>query len=124
MATDFAYQFGNDYGGSSTFNEAYAELSLPLLKGVTGANLLAADLAGRESWYDNKAAYGCEHRTGRQGHRLAARPGKASLVYEPLAGVRFRGSESHDSRAPNPRDLVLLADLRAGRSVRRVLLLG
>jgi outer membrane receptor protein involved in Fe transport len=30
---------------------------------------------------------------------------KASLVWEPIDGIRFRGAQSHDSRAPDPRDL-------------------
>ncbi len=104
IATDFAYQFGNDYGGTITFNEVYAELNLPLLKGVKGANLLGVNVAGRESWYENKANYGVDVVPGTKNKGSLA-TWKAAVVYEPIAGIRFRGSQSHDSRAPNPRDL-------------------
>jgi outer membrane receptor protein involved in Fe transport len=104
IATDFAYQFGNDYGGSSTFNEVYAEVNLPLLKDAPGAKLLGLNLAGRETWYNNTADYGVNIVPGTKNTGSLA-TWKAALVYEPLEGIRFRGSQSHDSRAPNPRDL-------------------
>ena len=104
IATDFAYQFGNDYGGASTFHEVYAELNMPLLKDVTGARLLGLNVAGRESWYENKADYGVNIVPGSKNSGSLA-TWKVAVVYDPVAGIRFRGSQSHDSRAPNPRDL-------------------
>lgn len=104
IATDFAYQFGNDYGGSTTFNEVYAELNFPLLKGLPYANLLGLNVAGRESWYNNTADYGVDIVPGTKNTGSLA-TWKAAVVFEPIAGIRFRGSQSHDSRAPNPRDL-------------------
>lgn len=104
IATDFAYQFGNDYGGSSTFNEVYAEVNLPLLRDAPGAKLLGVNLAGRETWYNNTADYGVNIVPGTKNTGSLATY-KAALVWEPIESIRFRGSQSHDSRAPNPRDL-------------------
>ena len=104
VATDFAYQFGNDYGGSSTYNEVYAELNLPLLKNAFLAKNLDLDITGRDSFYSNEAMYGVDVTPGAKG--TGSLPTwKAALVWEPLDGIRFRGSQSHDSRAPDPRDL-------------------
>ena len=103
-ASDFAYQYGNDYGGATTMNEVYAEFSLPLLKNVPFAKSLSLDVSGRDTFYVNQANYGVAVVPGSQG--TGSLPTwKASLVYEPLEGIRFRGSQSHDSRDPDPRDL-------------------
>ncbi len=104
IATDFAYQFGNDYGGVSTFHEVYAELDLPLLRGRPGAQLLGMNIAGRNTWYENKADYGVNIVPGTKNSGSLA-TWKATMVYDPVPGIRFRGSHSRDSRAPNPRDL-------------------
>ncbi|HEV2700204.1 MAG TPA: TonB-dependent receptor [Steroidobacteraceae bacterium] len=104
VATDFSYQFGNDYGGSSTYNEVYAEFNFPLLKNVFLAKTLQLDLTGRESRYDNVADYGVDVVPGAEGKGNLP-TWKASLVWEPIDGIRFRGAQSHDSRAPDPRDL-------------------
>jgi len=103
-ATDLDYQYGNDYGGSSTMNEVYAELSLPLLKDAPFARILALDVAGRESFYTNKALYGVDIVPGTEGTGSLFTY-KASLVWSPVDSLRLRGSYSHDSRAPDPRDL-------------------
>ena len=103
-ATDLDYQYGNDYGGSSTFNEIYSEFNLPLLKNVPFARILALDIAGRESFYKNKALYGVDVTPGAEGTGSLLTY-KASLIWSPVEDFRFRGSYSHDSRAPDPRDL-------------------
>ena len=103
-ATDFAYQFGNDYGGSSTYNEVFLEANFPLLKNAYLAKTLEVDVTGRDSFYDNKALYGVDITPGAEG-KGSLPTWKASLVYEPIDGIRFRGAQSHDSRAPDPRDL-------------------
>ena len=68
-------------------------------------------MTGRESHYDNEALYGVDVVPGAEG--TGSLPTwKASLVWEPLEGIRFRGSQSHDSRAPDPRDLYYSQTLR------------
>ncbi|MGC1457580.1 MAG: TonB-dependent receptor [Steroidobacteraceae bacterium] len=107
-STDFTIQYGNPFGGVVSVNEAYLESNLPLLKDLPFAHLLEVDLAARESRYSNKELYGLNldqdpTASTTSSHNLTT--WKISSVYEPLEGIRFRGSESRDSRAPNFREL-------------------
>ena len=113
VTSDFAYQYGNDYGGSTTMNEVYAEFNLPLLKNVPFAKTLELDIAGRESFYTNEALYGVDVVPGTE-NKGSLPTWKASLVWEPIEGIRFRGSQSHDSRDPDPRDLYYSQTFVAG----------
>jgi iron complex outermembrane recepter protein len=102
--TDFQYQFGNAYDGTVNVDEVYTEFNLPLLKNLPFAKVLELDLAGRESRYQNEALYAVGIDPGTTNtHDLTT--WKASMIYEPVEGLRFRASESRDSRAPSPRDL-------------------
>jgi iron complex outermembrane recepter protein len=107
-STDFADQYGNPFGGIVTVDEAYLETNLPLLKDQPFAHLLEIDAAARESRYSDKEYYGLNlvQDPGAQttdSHNLTT--WKISALYEPVQGVRFRGSQSRDSRAPNFREL-------------------
>ncbi|HTC44617.1 MAG TPA: TonB-dependent receptor [Steroidobacteraceae bacterium] len=113
VASDFAYQYGNDYGGSTTMNEVYAEFNLPLLKNMPFAKSLSLDIAGRETFYVNEALYGVDVVPGTQ-NTGSLPTWKAALVWEPIDGIRFRGSQSHDSRDPDPRDLYYSQTFVAG----------
>jgi iron complex outermembrane receptor protein len=104
ITSDFAYQYGNDYGGATTMNEVYVEFNLPLLQNARFAKTLQLDIAGRDSFYTNEALYGVDVTPGTQ-NTGSLPTWKASLVWEPIEGIRFRGSQSHDSRDPDPRDL-------------------
>jgi iron complex outermembrane recepter protein len=102
--TDFEYQFGNAYGGIVNVNEVFTEFNLPLLKNLPFAHALELDLAARESRYANTAYYAVGIDPGSSAtHDLTT--WKASMLYEPVDGLRFRASQSRDSRAPSPRDL-------------------
>jgi len=102
--TDFQYQFGNAYGGIVNVNEVFTEFNLPLLKNEPFAHALELDLAARESRYANTAYYAVGIDPGASAtHNLTT--WKASMLYEPVEGFRFRASQSRDSRAPSPRDL-------------------
>jgi iron complex outermembrane recepter protein len=102
--TDFEYQFGNAYGGTVNVDEVYTEFNVPLLKNEPFAKTLEFDLAARESRYKNEALYAVGIEPGATGtHDLTT--WKASMIYEPVDGLRFRASQSRDSRAPSPRDL-------------------
>lgn len=103
---DFAAQFGTPFGGRVTVEEGYLEVNLPVLKDRAWAHLLELDVAGRESRYSNKALYGYDVQNGvlpEATHNLTT--WKISGFYDPIDGIRFRGSESHDSRAANFREL-------------------
>jgi iron complex outermembrane recepter protein len=113
--TDFNIQYGQPFGGIVTVEEGYLEANLPLAKNLPFANLLELDVAGRESHYDNKALYGIDVVNGQQPeftHNLTT--WKASLIWEPIPGVRFRGSQSRDARAANFRELYYGQIITAG----------
>lgn len=109
---DFCCQYGDPFGGDDTIEEGYLETSLPLLKDLPLAHMLTFDLAARESRYDNRALYGDVVNLQEQqdpGSTVEAKHDlftwKASAEYEPVESVRFRGSYSQDSRAPDFREL-------------------
>jgi iron complex outermembrane receptor protein len=113
VTTDFGDQYGNDYGGTTTMNEVYTEFNLPLLKNVPFAKTLQLDIAGRETFYVNEALYGVDVVPQSEG-KGSLPTWKVSLVWEPIEGIRFRGSQSHDSRDPDPRDLYYSQTFVAG----------
>jgi outer membrane receptor protein involved in Fe transport len=117
IATDYPTQFGQSFGGTVKVNEAYLETSIPLLKDVPGAHLLTLDLSGREARYENRLQFtGIDAFNNYVGqtfsHNLST--WKGSLIWEPLEGVRFRGSESRDARAANFRELYYSQVISAG----------
>lgn len=82
-STDLA---GNSTFGRYTVKEAYAELNIPVLKGVTLAELLSFNLAARHSDYSN---------FGRTTNR------KASFVWKPVNDLLARATYAEGFRAPN-----------------------
>jgi outer membrane receptor protein involved in Fe transport len=113
--TDFNIQYGQPFGGIVTVEEGYLETNLPLAKNLPFAKVLEVDVAGRESHYDNKALYGINVVNGQQPeftHNLTT--WKASVIWEPVSGVRFRGSQSRDARAANFRELYYGQIITAG----------
>ena len=115
---DYLGQYGNPYGGQVTVDEGYLETNLPLAKNLPFAHLLELDLAARESHYDtariNLAGDALTNpdnpnylpsqfaSLGFEGNESKTNltTWKASLLWEPLTGLRFRGSQSRDMRAP------------------------
>lgn len=71
---------------SDTRNEVFAEISVPLLEGVTLAETLAIDAAFRHTNYENSGG---------------VNTWKVGVNYAPISGLRFRGTASRDIRAPN-----------------------
>jgi iron complex outermembrane recepter protein len=117
VAQDYLTQFGTSFGGAVTVHEVYLETNLPLLKDKPGAHLLELDLAGRQSRYINEALFGIDtSQPGVEGqdfdHNLTT--WKASAIYEPTDGVRFRASQSRDARAANFRELYYGQSIGAG----------
>lgn len=76
--------------GSYTTNEAYVELSAPLLKDLPGAKSLTVDVATRYSHYSN---FGSTTNS------------KYSFTYAPIEDVMLRGTFAKGFRAPTLGDL-------------------
>jgi iron complex outermembrane recepter protein len=115
--TDYPTQFGQSFGGTVSVHEGYLETSIPILKDVPGARLLTLDFSGREAHYENRLqSTGIDAFTNfvgqTFGHNLTT--WKGSLIWEPIEGVRFRGSQSRDSRAANFRELYYSQVISAG----------
>jgi iron complex outermembrane receptor protein len=81
-STDLA---GNPTIGRYSVREAYAEANIPVLKGVTFAELLSIDLATRYSDYSN---FGNTTNS------------KASVMWKPIKDVLVRGTYAQGFRAP------------------------
>lgn len=116
-ASDYPTQYGQSFGGAVSVHEGYLETNIPLLKDVPGAHLLTFDLAGREAHYQNRLNFtGIDtfsNYVGQDfGHNLTT--WKASLIYEPVEGVRVRATQSRDSRAANFRELYYSQVIGAG----------
>lgn len=108
IGQDYNTQFGQSFGGIVTVHEGYLELNLPLLKDLPFARSLVFDVSGRESRYQNRLGFtGVDAFSPFVGqsfsHNLTT--WKASLQWEPIDSVRFRATQSRDSRAANFREL-------------------
>jgi iron complex outermembrane receptor protein len=86
FSTDLA---GNATTGKYSVKEAYAELNVPLLKGVPMAELLSIDLATRHSDYSN---FGSTNNS------------KASFMWRPIKDLLGRGTYAQGFRAPTLSD--------------------
>jgi iron complex outermembrane recepter protein len=116
-ASDYPTQYGQSFGGTVSVNEAYLETNIPLIKDAPGAHLLTLDLSGREARYQNRLQFtGIDTFSNFVGqdfnHNLTT--WKASLIYEPVEGVRLRATQSRDSRAANFRELYYSQVISAG----------
>eukprot|EP01114_Cavostelium_apophysatum_P024323 TRINITY_DN9481_c0_g1_i2.p2 TRINITY_DN9481_c0_g1~~TRINITY_DN9481_c0_g1_i2.p2 ORF type:complete len:966 (+),score=231.79 TRINITY_DN9481_c0_g1_i2:97-2994(+) len=86
FSTDLA---GNPTTGRYTVREAYAELNIPILKGLPFVEQFSANLATRYSDYSN---FGSTNNS------------KASLTYRPIKDLLFRGTWAEGFRAPTVGD--------------------
>jgi iron complex outermembrane receptor protein len=80
---------GNPTHGKYTVKEAYAEVNIPVLKGVRFADLLSFDLATRHSDYSNFGT---------------ANNSKASFMWKPVKDLLTRGTYAQGFRAPTVGD--------------------
>jgi iron complex outermembrane receptor protein len=94
------YSSGNNrsYSGRETVKEAYAEIEVPLLKGLPGVESLGLNGAVRSTDYDISGK---------------VTTWKIGGTYEPIEGVRFRATRSRDIRAPSLSDLFLVGGVSA-----------
>ncbi len=116
---DFPGQYGDPFAGQVTVKEPFIEANLPLLKDIPFVHRLDVDVAARESWYDTKRIHiaGESSPITQLPAQFAALPfegdestpdlstWKGSLAYEPVEGLRFRGTYSRDMRAPDFQEL-------------------
>lgn len=86
----FNYSNPKGFRGEYEVKEAFAEIDLPLLKGLPFANLLELNAAFRYTHYSTSGG---------------VETWKVGMNYEPLPGVRFRATRSRDIRAPNNAEL-------------------
>ncbi|TIX52116.1 TonB-dependent receptor [Alteraurantiacibacter aquimixticola] len=96
---DYAFTFGTDYGGTIDVIEAFGELNVPLLADSPIAELL--EVNGAVRWTQNKArnaSTGEEKTTDKVSYKFSG-------IWEPVDGVRVRGSRSRDIRAAGFREL-------------------
>lgn len=91
---------GQDWGGSYSVDEAYAEVRAPLLEGRPWADALVVEVSVRYSDYDT---IGDDTTFG------------TVIEYAPLEQLRFRGSYNEGFRAPGIDDLFLPQTLSAER---------
>lgn len=77
-------------GGGYTTNEAYLELSIPVLKNLPGVKELAFDIASRYSHYSNFGG---------------TTNNKYSFTYTPFEDLKLRGTFAKGFRAPTISDL-------------------
>jgi len=110
VRTDYLIQYGESFAGKVNVTEGYVETFIPFLKDAPGAKRLDLDIAGRISEYKNKGGFGTtgEERTHDMG------TWKVSANWEPLDWLRFRGTQSRDSRAANFRELYYGQIINAG----------
>jgi len=110
VRTDYLIQYGESFAGKVNVTEGYVEAFVPFLKDALGAKRLDLDIAGRVSEYKNKGGFGTtgEERT----HDMTT--WKISGNWEPLNWLRFRATQSRDSRAANFRELYYGQIINAG----------
>jgi outer membrane receptor protein involved in Fe transport len=110
VRTDYLIQYGESFAGKVNVTEGYVETYIPFLKDVPGAKLIDLDLAARVSEYKNKGGFGTtgEERT----HDMTT--WKISANWVPIDWLRFRATQSRDSRAANFRELYYGQIINAG----------
>lgn len=108
---DFGIQYGEPFSGIVDVYEAYAELNVPLLSDRPFFNFLEVNGAIRQSRYENESTTAFSLGATSK-HNLTT--WKLSGIWEPVDWLRFRGSFSHDARAPNFRELYYRQIIPAG----------
>lgn len=86
------FNASDDVDGEDNNTDLYVEVSIPLLSELPGVQSLETVLGYR--WSDYASAGGIDAY-------------KAELLYQPVAGVRLRGSYQHAVRAPSVSELYL-----------------
>lgn len=95
----FAFTFGQDFGGDIDVVEAFTEVTVPLLRDKPGARYLEVDGAVRKTRNSNKDSITSESKD------TNITSWKLSAIWDPLSWMRVRGTRSRDIRAAGFREL-------------------
>jgi len=114
---DMSLTFGNDFAGKTKVTEVFAEVEMPLLANVPGAELLNANVAARRTRYENTET---RYSNGAVNGQHDVTTWKLSMVWDPIDWVRFRGSHSRDIRAAGFRELYYQQNIQSGTANGRV----
>jgi iron complex outermembrane receptor protein len=109
LRRDYPTQYGESFAGDVDVTEGFVEANLPVLADAAFAKKLEFNTAARISRYEN---------TGKGPDFSSATRNiftwKISSIWDPTDWLRFRGSQSRDSRSPNFRELYYQQVLSAG----------
>lgn len=97
---DYPIQYGDSFSGDVDVTEGFVEFNLPVLEGAAFAKKLELNTAARISRYENQGK-GPDFTSATRNIFTW----KAAGFWDPIDGLRVRGSQSRDSRSPNFREL-------------------
>jgi iron complex outermembrane receptor protein len=96
---DFAFTFGQDFGGDIDVLEGFVELNVPVLRDARFAKLLEFNTAYRWTKNDNQDAITGDSKS------TSIDSWKVSVMYDPFDWLRLRSTRSQDIRAAGFREL-------------------
>jgi iron complex outermembrane receptor protein len=97
---DYPTQYGESFAGDVDVTEGFVEANLPVLSDAAFAKKLEFNTAARISKYENQGK-GPDFTSATRNIFTW----KVSSIWDPTDWLRFRGSQSRDSRSPNFREL-------------------
>ncbi len=100
---DFGSLYGDGWYGGTEIGDIFAELEIPLLRGMTGAEYMMVNVSQRRSRAESFRDY-AEEEERRQVTRYSD-SFKFSWVYDPVSWMRIRTTRSRDIRQPSGREL-------------------
>src|SRR5690606_29584411 len=95
----FAFTFGQDFGGDIEVLEGFAEVNVPVLRNRPGAQLLELNGAVRHTRNSNEDGITGDSKS------TDITSWKLSALYDPVTWLRLRGTRSRDIRAAGFREL-------------------
>ena len=102
VRTDYLIQYGESFSGDVDVTEGYVEISLPLLQGQAG-RAAPRPRPRRARVALQEPGQGSAPRADERTHDMTT--WKVTGVWDPLDWLRFRSTQSRDSRAANFREL-------------------
>ncbi len=99
--TDFSAQYGDPWRGGTKNADIFAELELPLLRGLPGADYMMLNLSSRRA---RQESYRVDPEESLTAIRYSDSH-KVSFVYNPINWMRIRTTRSMDIRQPSVREL-------------------
>lgn len=96
---DFAFTFGQDFGGDIDVLEGFVEVNVPVLRDAKYARFLEFNTAVRQTHNSNRDAVTGESKS------TDITSWKMSAIYDPVDWLRLRSTRSRDIRAAGFREL-------------------